>query len=72
MNDLVNLMVFLAHSGVEFSLYTDPVCIDEDSIKDGAVMCVSVRNAAHMNFDRDGNLIGSSTDVVKTHKKKKK
>lgn len=70
MNDLANLMIFLANSDVEFSMYTDPECIDEDSVKNGAVLCVSIRNAAHMNFNRHGELVGSSTDCAKTHKRK--
>ena len=72
MNDLANFMIFLANSGVEFSMYTDPECIDEDSVKDGAVLCISIRDSAHMNFNKLGDLVGSSTDCIKTHKRKKK
>jgi len=71
MNDLTNLMIFLASSGVQFSTYTDPDCIDEDSVKAGAVLCVSIRDSAHMNFDAKGNLVGSSTDCVNSHRSKK-
>lgn len=71
MNDLANLMLFLASSGVEYFTYTDPNCIDEESVKDGAVIAISIRGAAHMNFDAKGNLVGSSTDCTGSHRKKK-
>lgn len=71
MNDLANLMLFLASSGVEYFTYTDPDCIDEESVEAGAVIAISIRGAAHMNFDAKGNLIGSSTDCAKSHRRKK-
>ena len=71
MNDLANLMLFLASSGVEYFTYTDPNCIDEESVKDGAVLAISIRGAVHMNFDAKGNLVGSSTDCAKSHRRKK-
>jgi hypothetical protein len=71
MNDLANLIIFLFNSGVQYTTYTDPDCIDEESVKAGAVLCVSIRDAAHMNFDAKGNLIGSSTDCAKSHRSKK-
>lgn len=71
MNDLANLMLFLASSGVEYFTYTDPNCIDEESVKDGAVIAISIRGAAHMNFDAKGSLVGSSTDCTGSHRKKK-
>ena len=64
-------MVFLAGSKVEYQTFTDPECIDEDSVAAGAVLAISIRGAAHMNFDAKGNLVGSSTDCAKSHKKKK-
>ncbi len=71
MNDLANLMLFLSGSGVEYFTYTDPNCIDEESVKAGAVLAISIRGAAHMNFDAKGNLVGSSTDCAKSHRRKK-
>lgn len=71
MNDLTNLMLFLASSGVHYSTYTNPDCIDEESVKAGAVICISIRDAAHMNFDSKGNLVGSSTDSKDSHKLRK-
>lgn len=71
MNDLANLMLFLASSEVEYFTYTDPNCIDEESVEAGAVIAISIRGAAHMNFDAKGNLIGSSTDCTGSHRKKK-
>ena len=71
MNDLANLMLFLASSGVEYFTFTDPDCIDEESVEFGAVIAISIRGAAHMNFDAKGNLVGSSTDSIKSHRRKK-
>jgi hypothetical protein len=71
MNDLVNLMLFLSSSKVEFAMFTDPDCIDEESVSAGAVLAISIRGAAHMNFDAKGNLVGSSTDCAKSHRRKK-
>jgi hypothetical protein len=70
MNDLANLMLFLASSGVQYTTYTEPECIDEDSVNAGAVLCISIRYAVHMNFDAKGNLVGSSTDCAKSHRRK--
>lgn len=71
MNDLANLMIFLASSKVEYFTYTNPDCIDEESVKLGAVLAISIREAAHMNFDAKGNLVGSSTDSAKSHRRKR-
>ena len=71
MNDLANLMLFLASSKVQYSTYTNPDCIDEESVKAGAVFCISIRDSAHMNFDAKGNLVGSSTDCAKSYRNKK-
>lgn len=70
MNDLANLMLFLAGSGVQFDMFTDPDCIDEESVELGAVLAISIRGAAHMNFDAKGNLVGSSTDSANSHRRK--
>lgn len=70
MNDLANLMLFLASSNVEYFKYTNPDCIDEESVTAGAVLAISIRGAAHMNFDAKGNLVGSSTDCAKSHRRK--
>lgn len=71
MNDLANLILFLANSKVEYITYTDPDCIDEESVKLGAVLAISIRGAVHMNFDAKGNLVGSSTDCATSHRRKK-
>ena len=71
MNDLTNLVLFLASSGVEYFTYTDPDCIDEESVKLGAVLSISIRGAAHMNFDAKGNLVSSSTNCARSHRRKK-
>lgn len=72
MNDLSNLMAFLACSGVEYQTWADPEFIDEEAVKLGAIFCISIRGVAHMNFDAKGNLVGSSTDATKSHRRKKK
>lgn len=71
MNDLANLMLFLANSKVEYLTFTDPDLIDEESVKLGAVLSISIRGEVHMNFNAKGNLVGSSTDSAKSHKAKK-
>lgn len=71
MNDLANLMLFLVSSGVEYQTWAEPQFIDEDSVKAGAVLAISIRDAAHMNFDAKGNLVGSSTDCAKSYRSKK-
>ena len=71
MNDLVNLMLFLSSSKVEYQTWTEPQFIDEEAVKLGAVIAISIRGASHMNFDAKGNLVGSSTDSAKSHRRKK-
>ena len=71
MNDLVNLMLFLANSKVEYQTWTDPKFIDKESIELGAVLAISIRKVINMNFDVKGNLVGSSTDFAKSHRNKK-
>ena len=71
MNDLTNLMLFLFHSGVDYQTWTNPELIDDESVELGAVISISIRGAVHMNFDAKGNLVGSSTDCAKSHKRKK-
>jgi hypothetical protein len=70
MNDLSNLMVFLACSGVEYQTWAAPEFIDEEAVKLGAIFSISIRGVAHMNFDVKGNLVGSSTDAAKSHRRK--
>jgi hypothetical protein len=70
-NDLANLMLFLGSTKVEYSIYTESDCIDEQSIKEGAILAICIRDAVNMNFDADGNLVGSSTDNAKSYRSKK-
>jgi hypothetical protein len=70
-NDLANLMLFLGSTKVDYSIYTDPECIDEQSVKDGAVLAICIRDSVNMNFDVYGNLVGSSTDSAKSYRRKK-
>ena len=71
MNDLANLMLFLGATKVEYSIYTDEDCIDEQAVKDGAVFAICIRDSVNMNFDAEGNLVGSSTDSAKSYRSKK-
>ena len=71
MNDLASLMLFLSISEVEYQTWAEPKFIDEESVKAGAVLAISIRGAAHMNFDAKGNLVGSSTDCAKSHRRRK-
>jgi hypothetical protein len=70
MNDLASLFLFLEQTGTQYFTFTDPEFIDEESVKLGAVIAISVRGTAHFNFDKDGRLIGSSTDSIKSHMKR--
>ena len=70
-NDLANLMLFLGATKVEYSIYTDEDCIDEQAVKDGAVFAICIRDSVNMNFDAEGNLVGSSTDNAKSYRRKK-
>lgn len=70
MNELATLIIFLSKTGVQYTTFTDPECIDEESVKSGAVIAISIRDAAHLNFDINGRLVGSSTDMAKTHIKR--
>jgi hypothetical protein len=72
MNDLATLVIFLARTGVPYSTFTDPECIDEGSVKNGAVITISIRSTAHLNFDINGRLVGSSEDSVRSHILRKK
>jgi hypothetical protein len=71
MNDLANLMLFLGSTKVGYSIYTEPDCIDEQAIKDGAIFVICIRHAVNLSFDVNGNLVGSSTDCAKSYRRKK-
>jgi hypothetical protein len=68
-NDLANLILFLGATKVEYSIYTDEDCIDEQAVKDGAVFAICIRDVVNMNFDAEGNLVGSSTDSAKSYRR---
>jgi hypothetical protein len=74
MKEITKLLKFLESTGVPYSTWTEPQFIDEESVKKGAVIAISIRDSAHLNFNKDGELIGSSTDCIKSHilRKKKK
>jgi hypothetical protein len=72
MNDLANLMVFLSSTDTVYSTFTEPRFIDDEAIKLGTVLCISVRDSVNFNFDRDGNLVGTSTDSIKSFIKARK
>jgi hypothetical protein len=70
MNELTTLIVFLSKTNVEYLTFTDPDCIDDQSVKDGAVIAISIRGSAHLNFDYEGRLVGSSRDCANSHIKR--
>ena len=70
-NDLANLMLFLGSTKVEYSIYTDEDCIDEQAVKEGAILAICIRDSVNMNFDAEGSLVGSSTDSAKSYRSKK-
>ena len=67
MKEITKLLKFLDSTGVPYSTWTEPQYIDEESVKKGAVISVSIRDSAHLNFNKEGTLIGSSTDCAKSH-----
>ena len=68
MNEIVTLIKFLVDGCVPYSVYTDEECIDPESVKMGAVICISIRDRVHLNFNSKGQLIGSSTDSQNSYK----
>jgi hypothetical protein len=70
MNDLATLLLFLSKTKTQYSTFTDPDFIDEESVKAGAVLAISIRDAAHINFDAQGRVVGTSTDDVKSHRRR--
>jgi hypothetical protein len=71
-SELVQLLKFLAKTGVPYNMWEGKDFIDEDSQKDGAVLSISIRDSVHLDFDKKGNLVGSSTDSIKSHVRRKK
>jgi hypothetical protein len=67
MKEITKILNFLNSTGVPYSVWTEPQFIDEDSVKKGAIISISIRDSAHLNFNKDGYLVGSSTDSVKSH-----
>jgi hypothetical protein len=67
MTEKEELLAFLDKTKTQYTIFSEPQFIDDLSVKKGAVISVSVRNAANFNFDSEGNLIGTSTDTIKSH-----
>lgn len=74
MKEITKILKFLQSTGVPYSTWEEPQYIDEASVKNGAIIAISIRDSAHLNFDKNGNLVGSSTDCAKSHilRKRKK
>ena len=72
MNEMQELLGFLQKTNTKYSTWADLECIDEASVKAGAVICISIRDVAHFNFDKDGVLLGTSTDCKGSNKVRKR
>jgi hypothetical protein len=67
MTEKEELLSFLEKTKTPYTIFNEPQFIDDLSVKKGAVISISVRDAANFNFDVNGNLIGTSTDSAKSH-----
>jgi len=67
MTEKEELLSFLDKTKTPYTVFNEPEFIDDLSVKKGAIVSISVRNAANFNFDVDGTLIGTSTDSAKSH-----
>lgn len=72
MSELEELLNFLHKTNTKYSTWDKPQYIDEASVKKGAVISISIRDVAHLNFDKDGVLVGTSTNYAKSYKARKK
>jgi hypothetical protein len=71
MSEMQELLDFLDKTNTLYSTWTGSEFIDEQCVKKGAVMTISIRDVAHFNFNKEGVLLGTSTDSIKSHKKRK-
>lgn len=47
---------------------TDPQYIYDESVNEGCVLSICVRNTVNFNFNKNGRLLGTSTDCAKSYK----
>jgi hypothetical protein len=72
MNDLASLLIFLSSTNTVYSTFTESKFLDDEAVKLGAILCISVRDAVNFNFDKNGRLIGTSTDSIKSFRKRER
>lgn len=66
-NDLTDLLRFLVKTNTQYKAYTDPQYIDDESVNEGCVLSICVRSAVNFNFNKNGRLLGTSTDSAKSY-----
>jgi hypothetical protein len=52
--------------GIPYTEYTDKQFIDDESVKAGAILCVSIRDSVHVNFNKEYDCISTATDSAKS------
>jgi len=67
MTEKDELLTFLEKTKTPYSIFSEPQFIDDLSVKNGAVISVSVRDVANFNFNIKGVLVGTSTDRAKSY-----
>lgn len=64
MNDYEKLTNLLQKLDIPYKIFDEEKYIDDKSVKAGAVISVSIRDSAHINFDINGYCVSSSTDSI--------
>lgn len=66
------LLYILNKLEIPYSEWDNPEFIDENSVALGAVRSVSIMDAAHIDFDGNGDVVGASTDCARSWVKLKR
>jgi len=69
--DLAKLLTFLVETNTQYIVYTEKECIDDEAVKNDAVLCICVRDQVNFNFNSQGILLGTSTDSRNSYIKRK-
>jgi hypothetical protein len=63
---LRKLKEFLDSTGTQYSTFTKKVYMDDNAVKLGATTCICVRNAVSFYFNKQGELLGTGTDAIRS------
>lgn len=69
--DLMKLLAFLAQTSTEYEVYAHKKFIDDSAIEDGAVISIGVRDNLNFEFDKNGRLVGTSTNSINSYVRRK-